>query len=56
MERIKKILVLTNKIGGLYSFRKEVIKAFVDKDAKMYISYPDDDERQDYFKQLGLIV
>lgn len=48
-----KILVLTNNIGGLYSFRKEVIKAFVDKDAKMYISYPDDDERQDYFKQLG---
>ena len=28
------VLVLTNNIGGLYSFRKEVIKAIVDAGGK----------------------
>ena len=49
-----KILVLTNYIVGLYSFRKEVMKAIVDCGYQLYISLPDfDDERVDYFREIG---
>jgi len=37
-----KILVLTNNCGGLYSFRKEVMKAFVDRGDEVIISAPRD--------------
>ena len=47
------ILILTNNIGGLYSFRKEVVKAIVDAGYGVYISEPDDDERVMYFKEIG---
>ena len=47
------ILVLTNNIGGLYSFRKEVMKAIVDAGYDVYISEPDDNERVNYFKEIG---
>ena len=48
------ILVLTNFIAGLYSFRKEVMKAIVDAGYELYISVPDtDDERVEYFKGIG---
>ncbi len=47
------ILVLTNNIGGLHSFRKEVMKAIVDDGYTVYISEPDDDERVEYFKSIG---
>ena len=47
------ILVLTNNIGGLYSFRKEVVKAIVDAGYEVYISEPDDDERVGYFEEIG---
>lgn len=47
------ILILTNNIGGLHSFRKEVVKAIVDAGYEVYISEPDDDERVQYFEQLG---
>lgn len=47
------ILVLTNNIGGLHSFRKEVMKAIVDAGYEVYISEPDDDERVKYFEIIG---
>lgn len=47
------ILVLTNNIGGLHSFRKEVMKAIVDDGYEVYISEPDDDERVKYFEGIG---
>ena len=48
-----KILILTNNIGGLHSFRKEVMKAIVDAGYEVYISEPDDDERVRYFEGIG---
>ena len=49
-----KILVLTNFIAGLHSFRKEVMKAIVDAGYELYISVPDtDDDRINYFKGIG---
>lgn len=47
------ILVLTNNIGGLHSFRKEVMKAIVDAGYDVYISEPDEDERVNYFERIG---
>lgn len=47
------ILVLTNNIGGLHSFRKEVMKAIVDVGYEVYISEPDEDERVKYFENIG---
>ena len=48
------ILVLTNFIAGLHSFRKEVMKAIVDEGYDLYISVPDsDDERVKYFENIG---
>lgn len=49
----KSILILTNNIGGLHSFRKEVVKAALDAGYDVYISEPDDDERVNYFKEIG---
>jgi len=49
-----KILVLTNYIVGLHSFRKEVMKAIVDAGYEMYISLPDsNDKRVEFFKGIG---
>lgn len=50
------ILVLTNNIGGLHSFRKEVMKAIVDAGYVIYISEPDDDERVKYFEGIGCYI
>ena len=48
------ILVLTNFIAGLHSFRKEVMKAIVDEGYQLYISVPNtDDVRIEYFKGIG---
>ena len=48
------ILVLTNFIAGLHSFRKEVMKAIVDEGYQLYISVPDSgDDRVNYFKEIG---
>ena len=49
----EKILVLINNIGGLYNFRKEVVRAIVDEGYDVYISEPDDDERVKYFEGIG---
>lgn len=47
------LLVLTNNIGGLHSFRKEVMKAMVDEGYKVVISHPDEDDRIAYFTGIG---
>lgn len=48
------ILVLTNFIAGLHSFRKEVMKAIVDEGYQLYISVPNSgDDRVNYFKEIG---
>lgn len=50
------ILILTNNIGGLHSFRKEVVKDIVDKGYSVFISTPDDDPRKEYFEGIGCQV
>lgn len=51
------VLVLTNFIAGLHSFRKEVMKAIVDAGYELYISVPDtEDNRIEYFKSIGCII
>jgi len=47
------ILVLTNNIGGLHSFRKEVMLAIMDEGYEVHISYPDEDSRAEYFEGIG---
>lgn len=49
------ILVLTNNFGGLYSFRKEVMKAMVDKGYHVVISAPskDDAMKVAWFENIG---
>ena len=48
------VLVLTNFLAGLHSFRKEVMKAIIDEGYQLYISVPDtDDNRIEYFKSIG---
>lgn len=49
----RNILILTNNIGGLHSFRKEVVKTIVDAGYEVYISKPDNDERVQYFEDIG---
>ena len=48
------ILILANSIGGLYSFRKEVVKALVDEGYKVIVSCPPEKGvKADYFTSLG---
>lgn len=47
-----KILILSNNFGGLYSFRKEVVKAFLDAGNDVLISAPIDGAAN-YFKEIG---
>ena len=49
----KTVLVLTNSIGGLHSFRKEVMKALIDEGYNVVILHPDRDERGAYFESIG---
>ena len=46
------ILVLTNNFVGLHSFRKEVVKALLNKGNEVVISAPYDDKRV-YFEEFG---
>lgn len=51
------ILILSNTITGLHSFRKEVIKAIVDVGYEVSISVPDsEDSKADYFREIGCKV
>ena len=49
------ILVLTNNLFGLHSFRKEVMKAIVDKGYDLYISAPCDNDTVTFFEEIGLV-
>lgn len=50
----KKILILTNSIDGLFSFRKEVVKAILTKGYDVHISVPKGaKEKEDYFINEG---
>lgn len=49
----KTILILTNSIGGLHSFRKEVVKAICDEGFKVYISVPAEASQAEYFREIG---
>ena len=51
-----RILVLTNNIGGLHSFRKEVMKAIVDAGYNVVISVPEITPKAEYFKEIGCDV
>ena len=48
----KSILILTNSIGGLHSFRKEVVKAIRDAGYEITISAPFDPKKV-YFEEIG---
>ncbi len=49
-----KILILTNSIDGLFSFRKEVVTAILSNGYNVYISVPKGNtEKEDYFIKLG---
>ena len=50
------ILVLTNSIDGLHSFRKEVIKALVDRGYEVTISAPKMVAKADYFRKIGCVI
>lgn len=49
----QKILILTNSIGGLHSFRKEVVKAIVDAGYEVTISAPERVTKENYFTEIG---
>lgn len=48
----KKILVFTNSINGLYSFRRELIEQLIEDNYEVTISSPDD-TKSFYFQQMG---
>ena len=51
------ILILTNSLGGLFSFRKEVVKALMDKGFGITIAGPPhNNPKSDYFKKMGCSV
>lgn len=50
------LLICINKVGGLYNFRREVVKAIVDAGYKVFISVPDDDPRAEFFQKMGCVV
>lgn len=53
---IKKVLILTNSIGGLHSFRKEVVKTIVDAGYEVTISAPEMVNKANYFTEIGCKV
>jgi len=54
---VKNILILSNNIGGLYSFRKEVVLAIAREGYQVYISIPDfESNHVGYFKDNGCRV
>ena len=47
------VLILSNSLKGLYSFRKEVLKAICDADYNVVLSVPEAGERAQYFESIG---
>lgn len=50
---MKKVLILANNSGGLYRFRKELMKKMIDKGYQVYASTPFDDNIK-YLKEIGV--
>ena len=50
---VRNILIISNTIRGLHSFRKEVIKAICEQGYSVYISVPDESRKAEYFKEIG---
>lgn len=51
---MKNVLILANSIVGLFSFRKEVVQALIDKGYNVYISIPRGEEvKEQYFINKG---
>lgn len=48
---MKKVLILTNSIEGLYSFRNELIERFTQMKIMIFISAPNDSKAQYYIRQ-----
>lgn len=57
MRKSSTILVLTNSLGGLFSFRKEVVETLIDKGFKIIIAAPPHyDQKGNYFREIGCNV
>lgn len=52
----KSVLILSNSLKGLFSFRKEVIKAICEAGYNVTISIPAKDERAEYFESIGCFL
>lgn len=52
---MKKILILSNSMDGFYRFRNELIIKLLKEDYSVFLSAPID-AREDYYRQLGVIV
>jgi len=53
----KVVLILTNSLGGLFSFRKEVVKALFDEGYGVTIACPPQyDKKSDYFNEIGCSI
>lgn len=53
----QKILILSNSIDGLFSFRKEVVKTILSKGYEVYISVPKGNtEKEEYFIKEGCLI
>jgi glycosyltransferase involved in cell wall biosynthesis len=53
---VNTVLILSNNLFGLFSFRKEVVKAICDAGYKVFISVPEEDAKASYFRGLGCEV
>lgn len=49
---MKKVLILTNSINGLYSFRRELIEMLIKDSYEVTISSPED-TKSFYFNNIG---
>lgn len=57
MDTKSKLLILTNNLGGLFSFRKEVIKALLDEGYDIIIACPpQNDNKSEYFRDIGCTI
>lgn len=52
---MKKILILTNSLDGLYRFRNELVVKLLNKDYKVILSAPSD-SKEDYYRSLDVEI
>ena len=54
---MKSILILANAVSGLFSFRKEVVKAIIDAGFSVVIAVPDEEKtNMVYFRSIGATI